>query len=113
MLQHNLSSISFCESLDVFLVLLQQQRDQEVCGQVRVLEELLLTHLYVIHGPVETEDLQRTLMVDLRARSLPACKETSILIFIIFHQILTLLSLGLGSWSLGICLIMEAVMTAS
>ena len=55
-LQHNLSSISFCESLDVFLVFLQQ-RDQEVCGQVSVLEELLLTHLYVIHGPVETEDL--------------------------------------------------------
>ena len=48
--------MSFCESLYVFLVL-PQQRDQEVCGQVSVLEELLLTHLYVIHGPVETGDL--------------------------------------------------------
>ena len=44
------------EALHVLPVLLQQ-RDEEVHGQVDVLNELLLTHLHVAHGDAEAENL--------------------------------------------------------
>ena len=44
------------EALHVLPVLLQQ-RDEEVHGQVDVLDELLLTHLHVPHGDAEAENL--------------------------------------------------------
>ena len=44
------------EALHVLPVLLQQ-RDEEVHGQVDVLDKLLLTHLHVAHGDAEAEKL--------------------------------------------------------
>ena len=44
------------KALHVLPVLLQQ-RDEEVHGQVDVLDELLLSHLHVAHGDAEAENL--------------------------------------------------------
>ena len=44
------------KALHVLPVLLQQ-RDEEVHGQVDVLDELLLSHLHVAHGDAEAEHL--------------------------------------------------------